>query len=143
MIKKGRTSVYDCQCYIVWTTKYLERIFCDTKRFDTMRGLLSEIEEKNDFKLKKIEIYDNYIKLQVDFPPRIAVTDIVKSLKGKTGKEWFKHYPEDRGKLHNGKLWSGKFFATTSPFLDLNKVHAFIESEPREYNGGRKRKDVQ
>ena len=82
-----------------------------------------------------MEIVDDHVHMVISIPPKIAVSDVVKSFKGTSAREWFKLYLEDKLKLYKGHLWSPSFFVRTvgsvSENIILNYVKNQLNNEPK------------
>ncbi|EDJ92792.1 molybdenum cofactor biosynthesis protein A [Haemophilus influenzae 3655] len=68
----------------------------------------------NDFEAKSIEFdgEDAHVHLLIEYPPKVAVSTLVNSLKGVSSRMIRKkNYPSIRKKLWGNQLWSSSYFA--------------------------------
>lgn len=66
----------------------------------------------------------DYVHMMISFPPDIAPSNVVKSLKGTSAREWFKLHPETK-KL----LWNPSFFMSTIDNVSKDIVANYIENQ--------------
>ena len=130
-----RTCTYDITYHIVFVTKYRKKIFDSDKRKQELKDILTKLSQGNNSEIIEIEIADDHVHMIVSIPPKIAISDIVKSFKGTSAREWFKLYPEDKLKLYKGHLWSPSFFVKTVGSVNkdivLNYVKNQLTDEPK------------
>lgn len=87
-----------------------------------------------DFECELVEFNseDNDGHLPVNFPPKVAVTKLVNSLKGVSSsrlRQEFPHLVRHHWRAH--KLWSGSYFAGTVGGAPLSVVKQYIEQQNR------------
>ncbi|MFW3455085.1 IS200/IS605 family transposase, partial [Aerococcus viridans] len=75
----------------------------------------------------------------ISFNPKHAASSIVKTLKGKSARLWFKAYPETKTMLWGGHLWTPSYFMATVGSMSKETVKKYIENQLTEYNDGRPR----
>ena len=94
-----------------------------------LKIILQSIADYKGVTIQSIEIMSDHVKLLITFPPKFAASDIVKSFKGSSAREWFKAFPNDRKKLWKGHLWSNSFFMTTIGKVNNNDVEQYIKDQ--------------
>lgn len=139
MIKKTRTNVYDFNFHLVWVTKYRASIFKDDAKRNTMKQIFQDIAEHYDIDIQEMEVMPDHIHMIISFNPKRAPSSIVKTLKGRSAREWFKQYPETKTQLWKGHLWSPSFFMSTLGDMSKDIVEKYIQNQVTEYNAGRPR----
>ena len=124
-----RTCNYDITYHIVFVTKYRKKIFDNDERKQKLKNILTKLSKGNNSKILKLEIVDDHVHMVISIPPKIAISDIVKSFKGTSAREWFKLYPEDKLKLYKGHLWSPSFFVRTVGSISKDIVLTYVENQ--------------
>ena len=111
--KKLSHVVYKCDYHIVWTPKY---------RFRVLFGEVKVLVE-NDIRMlcewKGVEILE--LNVQIDHvhvicsvPPKVSISELMGTLKGKLAIKLFKSYPKLKQKPYWGNhFWSRGYFVTT------------------------------
>ena len=110
-IRHGRHCTFNLHVHLVFVTKYRRGVFTKT--------ILSELNTIfdnvcRDFESQLIEFNgeDDHVHLLVSYPPKVAVSSLVNSLKGVSSRLLRKnHYPSVRSKLWGNSLWSPSYFA--------------------------------
>jgi putative transposase len=66
----------------------------------------------------------------VNYPPRVAVSSLVNSLKGVSSRLIRKkNYPDIRKKLWGGALWSPSYFAESCGGAPISVIRQYIEQQ--------------
>ncbi|MEP7111298.1 MAG: IS200/IS605 family transposase [Ferruginibacter sp.] len=111
--KKLSHVVYKCDYHLVWTPKY---------RFRVLFGEVKVLVE-NDIRMlcewKGVEILE--LNVQIDHvhvicsvPPKVSISDLMGTLKGKLAIKLFKSYPKLKQKPYWGNhFWSRGYFVNT------------------------------
>ena len=102
----ARTCVYNINYHVVWSVKYRRKIL--TREVEEyVKTLVFQIAEDKGFTVHLFEAGEgDHVHCFVSAPPKMSVTNIVKYLKGITGRKLFERFPEIRGKLWKGELWN-------------------------------------
>ncbi len=105
--------VYKCDYHIVWTPKY---------RYRVLFGEVKSLVEKDIGMLcqwKGVEIIElnvqiDHIHIVCSVPPKVSVSELMGTLKGKLAIKIFKSYPKLKSKPYWGNhFWSRGYFVTT------------------------------
>ena len=139
MIVKTRTNVYDFNFHLVWVTKYRKEIFTTIEKQNAMQDMLTHICDKHDIVIQSLQVMPDHIHMLISFNPKHAASSIVKTLKGKSARLWFKAYPETKAMLWGGHLWTPSYFMATVGSMSKETVKKYIENQLTEYNDGRPR----
>ena len=111
--KKLSHVVYKCDYHIVWTPKY---------RFRVLFGEVKVLVE-NDIRMlcewKGVEAIElnvqiDHVHIVCSIPPKVSVSELLGTLKGKLAIKIFKTYPKLKLKPYWGNhFWSSGYFVTT------------------------------
>jgi putative transposase len=63
----------------------------------------------------------------------MAITDIVKYLKGITGRKLFEVYPDLRQRLWKGQLWNHSYYVETIGSVSEENIRRYIEKQTKAY----------
>ena len=117
--------------HLVFVTKYRHRVFADRhlqRMEEIMRGVC------HDFECELVEFNgeDNHVHLLVNFPPKVALSRLVNSLKGVSSRRMRQEFPElVRHYWRAQRLWSGSYFAGSVGGAPLSVVKQYIEQQNR------------
>ena len=97
---------------MVWSPKYRKRLLTGelAKRVE---GLIREIGEAYDITIEELEVSVDHVHIFCSFPPRYAISDVVKTLKSLSARAVFKEFPGVKRKLWGGEFWEDGYFART------------------------------
>jgi putative transposase len=128
-IRHGRHCVFMMHVHLVFVTKYRREVF--TKEvLNDLRGIFSGV--CNDFEAELLEFdgEDDHVHLLVNYPPKVAVSTLVNSLKGVSSRMIRqKKYPSIRKKLWGGALWSPSYFAGSCGGAPISFIRHYIEQQ--------------
>ncbi|MFJ4190517.1 IS200/IS605 family transposase [Kitasatospora sp. NPDC089509] len=130
-IRTGRYCAFVLHAHLVFVTKYRHTVFADrhlTRLEEIMRSICQ------DFEVELVEFNgeNNHVHLLVDFPPKVALSKLVNSLKGVSSRRMRQEYPElVKHYWRAQRLWSGSYFAGSVGGAPLSIVRQYIEQQNR------------
>ena len=71
----------------------------------------------------------DYVHLLIDYPPKIALSRLVNSLKGVSSRLLKKEHPRLSDIYYKGKLWSPSYFAASCGGAPLSIIQKYIENQ--------------
>ncbi|MFE3141107.1 IS200/IS605 family transposase [Streptomyces scopuliridis] len=130
-IRTGRHCTFALHAHLVFVTKYRHKVFTDAhlKRIEEIMQAVCA-----DFECELIEFNgeNNHVHLLVNFPPKVALSKLVNSLKGVSSRRLRQEYPElVRHYWRAQRLWSGSYFAGSAGGAPLSIVRQYIEQQNR------------
>jgi putative transposase len=126
-LRRGRTCVFLMHVHLVFVTKYRRKIF--TKQvFEELRTIFTNICTDFEAHLVEFEGEGDHVHLLVNYPPKVAVSKLVNSLKGVSSRLIRKKkYPSIQHALWGGSLWSPSYFAGACGGAPLSVIRQYIE----------------
>ena len=85
-----------------------------------------------DFESELVEFdgEDDHVHLLVNYPPKVAVSNLVNSLKGVSSRLLRKqNHPSIKKKLWNNMLWSPSYFAGSCGGAPIAVIRKYIEQQ--------------
>jgi putative transposase len=128
-LRRGRHVVYNIHVHLVFVTKYRREVF--TKEIlEDMRSIFTAICTDFEAELVEFEGEDDHVHLLVNYPPKVAVSHLVNSLKGVSSRMIrLKKYPSIAKKLWGGALWSPSYFAASCGGAPIAIIRQYIEQQ--------------
>lgn len=125
----AQTCVYKIHYHIVWCTKYRRKVLTsDIEAF--LKEELSRIAEEKGFSVDECEVGDmDHVHCFVSAPTTIPPCQVVRYLKGISGRHLFLKFPEIKEKLWRGHLWNGSYFLETIGSTSEENVRRYIERQ--------------
>ena len=128
-----RTCVCNINYHVVWSVKYRRKIITPEIE-DFLRDTAYEIAKDKGFTVHLFESGDgDHIHCFVSASPKLSITDIVKYLKGITGRKLFKEYPEIKDELWKGQLWNHSYYVETIGSVSEENIRRYIEKQIKAY----------
>lgn len=125
----ARTCVYNINYHIVWCVKYRRKVL-SADISNRLIELLKAVGNEKGFNVVECKVGENdHVHCFVSAPPKISVTQIVKYLKGISGNQLFREYPQLRKSLWKGQLWNGSYFCETIGSTSEENILRYIERQ--------------
>lgn len=125
----ARTCVYNINYHIVWCIKYRRKVLTP-EISENLYKIIQSIAKDKGFSVVDCKVGEaDHVHCFVSAPPKIAVTQIVKYLKGISGIELLKEFPELRHFLWRGQLWNGSYFCETIGSTSEDNILKYIERQ--------------
>lgn len=130
-VRTGRHCVFVLHAHLVFVTKFRHKVFDDqhlTRLEDIMRDVCADFETE----LVEFNGENNHVHLLVNFPPKVALSKLVNSLKGVSSRRMRQEFPDlVRHYYRANKLWSGSYFAGSVGGAPLTVLRQYIEQQNR------------
>ena len=114
--------------HLVFVTKYRRLVLTKTM-FEDLRTIFSKV--CNDFEAELVEFdgEDDHVHLLVNYPPKVAVSKLVNSLKGVSSRRLRQRHPEIAKRYWRGVLWSPSYFAGACGGAPLSIIRQYVDNQ--------------
>ncbi|MEU8054704.1 IS200/IS605 family transposase [Microbispora bryophytorum] len=130
-IRTGRHCVFALHAHLVFVTKYRHKVFTD-RHLTRLEEITRAVCEDFEVELVDFNGENNHVHLLVNFPPKVALSKLVNSLKGVSSRRMRQEFPDlVRHYYRASKLWSGSYFAGSAGGAPLSIVKQYIEQQNR------------
>lgn len=128
-LRRGRSCVFLIHIHLVFVTKYRRKIF--TKQIlDELKIIFRNVCGDFESSLVEFEGEGDHVRLLIEYPPKVAVSKLVNSLKGVSSRLIRKKgYPSIQNALWEGSLWSPSYFAGACGGAPLAVIRQYIEQQ--------------
>lgn len=130
-VRTGRHCVFVLHAHLVFVTKYRHKVFTDTHLLrleEIMRAVCGDFE----CELVEFNGENNHVHLLVNFPPKVALSKLVNSLKGVSSRRMRQEFPGlVRHYWRAQRLWSGSYFAGSVGGAPISALRQYIEQQNR------------
>ena len=125
----GRHCVCLLHAHLVFVTKYRYGVF--TKIIlDGLKEIFASVCRDFEAELIEFDGEEDHVHLLVVSPPKVAISSLVNSLKGVSGRLIRrKGYPPIQKKLWGGPLWSPGYFAGSCGGAPISVLRQYIEAQ--------------
>ncbi|MFI7492728.1 IS200/IS605 family transposase [Micromonospora echinaurantiaca] len=130
-VRTGRHCVFVLHAHLVFVTKFRHRVFTDqhlTRLEEIMRAVCADFE----CDLVEFNGEGEHVHLLVNFPPKVALSKLVNSLKGVSSRRMRQEFPDlVRHYYRTNRLWSASYFAGSVDGAPLTVLRQYIEQQNR------------
>ena len=128
-----RTSVCNINYHVVWSVKYRKKVLSKEVE-QLLKETAIQVADEKGFTIKLIECGEcDHVHCFITAPPKLSVTQIVKYLKGITGRKLLEKYPELRNQLYKGELWNHSYYCETIGSVSEDNIKRYIERQSKTY----------
>ena len=128
-IRTGRYCVFNLHVHLVFVTKYRRKVFNKTILRDLER-IFSGVCEDFESQLIEFDGERDHVHLLINYPPKVAVSKLVNSLKGVSSRLLKKqHSNYIRQFLWKNNLWSPSYFAGSCGGAPIDLIRKYIEQQ--------------
>lgn len=115
--------------HLVFVAKYRKTVFTK-KILEDLHDIFTKVCTDFETELVEFDGEDDHVHLLVNYPPKIAVSVLVNSLKGVSSRLLRKkNYPSIRKKLWGDALWSPSYFASSCGGAPIAVIRQYIEQQ--------------
>ncbi|MGM0691637.1 MAG: IS200/IS605 family transposase [Pseudomonadota bacterium] len=127
-IRTGRHCVFTTHAHWVFVTKYRRQVL-DRVAIDQLRGIFTKVCSDFGAELVEVDGEDDHVHLLVNYPPKVAVSALVNSLKGVSSRLLRKARPDLQSRYFKGRLWSLSYFSASCGGAPISIVRQYIEHQ--------------
>lgn len=130
-IRKGRSVVYNLHAHLVFVPKYRRPVFTD-EILGRCEEIMRAVCEDFNAELREFNGERDHVHLLVHYPPQVALSRLVGSLKGVSARRLRQEHPAHiRRYLWGEHFWSPSYFAASCGGAPLAIVRQYIENQKR------------
>ena len=126
--RTGRHCVFALHVHLVFVTKYRRKVLTEAAH-ETLRDLFARICQEFEARLVEANGEDDHVHLLVEYPPKVALSKLVNSLKGVSSRRLRLLHPEIAQRYYQGVLWSSSYFAASCGGAPLSIIRQYVEDQ--------------
>ena len=129
--KKLSHVIYKCDYHIVWVPKYRYRILTGVIK-DLVESDIRMLCEWKGCEIAEMNVQIDHVHLVVSIPPKVSVSQLMGTMKGKLAIKLFKSYPELKKKPYWGNhFWARGYFVNTIG-LDEETIRKYVKYQEEQ-----------
>jgi putative transposase len=125
--RKTSHSVYDLKYHVVWVTKYRKPILKGEIGL-RLRELIRQTCASLDVYILSGHVSVDHVHLLVSVPPKLAVSELVQRLKGRSSRRMMDEFGELKRHYWGNHMWARGYFAVTTGNVTDEIIKQYIES---------------
>jgi putative transposase len=128
-IRRGRHCIFNLHVHLVFVTKYRRTVFTKNILSD-LADIFSSVCRDFEAELVEFNGEDDHVHLLLNYPPKVAVSALVNSLKGVSSRLIRKQHSASISKqLWGDSLWSPSYFAGSCGGAPISVIRQYIEQQ--------------
>lgn len=128
-IRRGRHCTFLMHVHVVFVAKYRRKIF-DLDAIEKLRGYFASVCANFDVELVEMDGKSDHVHLLINYPPKLAVSSLVNSLKGASSRLLSRDRPDIAERYYyKGVLWTPSYFAGSCGGAPISIIRQYIEQQ--------------
>ena len=128
-LRHGRYCVFNIHIHLVFVTKYRRDVF-DEELLEKLKSIFDSVCKDFDAQLIEMDGEDDHVHLLISYPPKIAISNLVNSLKGVSSRLLRTNdFDKIKDKLWGNQLWSPSYFAASCGGAPIAIIKKYIEEQ--------------
>lgn len=119
--------------HLVFVTKYRKCVFSQAA-LEAMREVFTDVCKDFEAELVEFDGERDHVHLLINYPPKVAVSKMVNSLKGVSSRLLRKTHKELRAYYYKGVLWSPSYFSGSCGGAPISIIRQYIEQQQTPTN---------
>ena len=124
--RRGNHTVSRLTVHLVWITKYRYHVLKGDVQ-SRCRELLIQVCEAQDVRILKGVLSKDHIHMHLEYPPSLAISDLVKRLKGRSSRKLQQEFPELRKRYWGKHFWGIGYGAWSTGNLTDEMVNEYLD----------------
>lgn len=117
--------IWHCQYHIVWCPKYRYRVL--KGNIADFLGQLIQVEvKKMKGQIIELNVQVDHVHLLLRVPPKISISQLMGTIKGKSAIQIFQRFPSMRTKKYWGNHFWASGYCVDTVGLDTEKVRKYV-----------------
>lgn len=129
-LRHGRHCVFALHVHLIFVTKYRRKVF-DSDAINRLNTHFSRV--CGDFESRLVEMNGeaDHVHLLVEYPPKVAVSSLVRSLKGVSSRMLRQERSDVVPHYWKEMLWSPSYFAASCGGAPLSIIKQYVQEQQR------------
>jgi len=126
---RGRHVVYNLNAHLVFVPKYRRKVLT-ARVFRFLEEVWRNVCRDFGAELRECGYEEDHVHLLVFYPPKVALSVLVNSLKGVSARRLrVERFPEVKAKLRGSHFWSPSYCAVSCGGAPLAIVKRYVEAQ--------------
>jgi len=122
--------LWHCQYHIVWVPKYRYRVLRDRIKEEVRKTLIIQ-SERLGCQIVELNIQEDHVHLLIKVPPKIAISVLMGTLKGKTAMRVFNKFPELKQRPYWGNHFWAEGYCVDTVGLDSEMIQKYVKYQDK------------
>ena len=123
---KGKHCVFYHRYHLVWSTKYRYKLLRGELQL-RVREIIRQVCAENGVEILKGVVWSDHVHVFVSIPPKLAVSDLMRKIKGRSAFKMFREFPNLKKRYWGCHFWGRGYFSTTNGAITEEVVLQYLE----------------
>lgn len=123
---KGKHCVFYHRYHLVWSTKYRYKLLRGDVQL-RVREIVRQVCAENGVEILKEVVSSDHVHVFVSVPPKLAVSDLMRRIKGRSAFKVFREFPNVKKCYWGCHFWGRGYFSTTNGLITEDVVLQYLE----------------
>ena len=125
-LEKTKTCAFQANYHLIWAVKYRRKVLVGSVEIRLVE-VLKMIAGSHGFRLLAVRVHDgDHVHVFVSAPPRVCIPEMVRVLKCVSAQLLFEAFPQIKGQLWAGHLWSDGYAVRTAGVVTSERIEQYI-----------------
>lgn len=125
-MRKGSHTVSRLTCHVVWVTEYRYHVLKgDVQK--RCRELIIQICEVEEVAILKGVVSKDHVHIHIEYPPGIALSQLMKRIKGRTSRILQKEFPQLQERYWGRHFWATGYGVWSTGNITDEMVQQYLE----------------
>ena len=130
--RKLSHAIWHCQYHLVWVPKYRYRVLKDVVGQEVYRSI-QVFSGQKECEVIELNVQPDHIHMLLMVPPKVSISELVGTLKGRSAIRVFKQFPYLKEKPYWGNHFWAPGYCVDTVGLDAEMIRAYVKhQEDRE-----------
>ena len=123
-------ALWHCQYHIVWCPKYRYRVLRDPVR-QSVYDCLTLFADQLECQVVELNIRSDHVHLIIKVPPKVSISRLMGTLKGRSAIRVFKQFPSLKHKPYWGNHFWARGYCVDTVGLDAEMIRKYVAYQER------------
>ncbi len=124
-------TIWHCQYHIVWVPKYRYRVLVGQIAEEVTNCIRAFCEQKG-CKIVELNVQSDHVHLLVMVPPKVSISDLVGTVKGRTAIRIFNKFKKLKQKPYWGNHFLARGYCVDTVGLDEEMIRKYVAYQEKK-----------
>lgn len=118
--------IWHCQYHIVWVPKYRYRVLEGKVGYEIRKSIIVH-SERLSCEIVELNVQPDHVHLLVKVPPKVSISKLMGTLKGKTALQMFRQFTYLKEKPYWGNHFWAKGYCVDTVGVDAEMIRKYVK----------------
>ena len=122
--------IWHCQYHIVWVPKYRYKVLQGGIKEEVRKTVIIQAE-RLECNLVELNIQNDHVHLLIKVPPKVSISSLMGTLKGKSAIRVFSKFPELKQRPYWGNHFWAEGYCVDTVGLDSEMIRKYVKYQDK------------